>query len=184
MQLNKCLMTILIVSVILISSVAFADQYKIGPGDKLEISVWRDKDLTHEIVVPPDNIISFPLIGDIDATGLSVTELRKVITERLYEYLPDASVNVMLKEISSMKAYVIGKVNNPGVFPIMMDTSVMQLLSMAKGLNPFASERDIHIIRQEGSKIKKIKFDYNEVLRGHHLEQNIFLKRGDVIIVP
>ena len=90
----------------------------------------------------------------------------------------------MVKQINSLKAYVIGQVKNPGVFPITLETRVMQVLAMAQGLTPFAAERDIHILRYKDNNTQKIGFDYKEVLKGNNLEQDILLKRGDVIVVP
>ncbi len=161
-----------------------AESYNIGPGDVLEISVWRDDALSREIVIPPDGILSFPLIGDVNVANMSVAQIRDVIKKKLSEYIPDASVSVIIKQINSLKAYVIGQVKNPGEFPITLGTRVMQLLAKAQGLTPFAAERDIHILRYGGNKIEKIRFDYKEVLKGNNLEQDIVLKPGDVLVVP
>jgi polysaccharide biosynthesis/export protein len=163
---------------------AAEDRYHIGPGDVLEISVWKDEGLSREVVVPPDGVISFPLAGDIDVTHMTVTELRETVKKKLSEYVPDATVTVMLLQINSLRAYVIGKVNKPGEFPIFMDTHVMKILSMAGGLNPFASKGNIIILRQDKGKTVKIPFDYGDVEDGEKLEQNIVLKRGDVVVVP
>ena len=160
------------------------NRYYIGPGDILEISVWKDESLSREVIVPPDGIISFPLAGDIDVTHLTVTELREMVKKRLSEYVPDATVTVMLLAINSLKAYVIGKVNKPGEFPISMDTHVMKILAMAGGLNAFASKSNILILRQEKGKTIEIPFDYGDVEDGDELAQNIVLKRGDVVVVP
>ena len=158
--------------------------YHIGPGDVIEISVWKDPELSRNLVVPPDGIISFPLIGSINLSHLTVGELRKIVAQKLSEFIPDATVTVMLIEINSLKAYVIGKVNNPGEFTINLETNVMQVLSMAGGLNPFASKGSVNIIRQQGNRIMKIPFDYGRVEKGKNLEQNIILKAGDVVVVP
>jgi polysaccharide biosynthesis/export protein len=158
--------------------------FKIGPGDVLEISVWRDDSLTRDIIVPPDGIIAFPLIGDVPVKRLTVTQLRERITERLADFIPDATVTVILKQINSLRAYVIGKVRKPGQFAIAMDTTVMQLLSMAEGLNPYANESSIYILRQEGGVTVKIPFDYKRMVKGEKLKQNILLNSGDVIVVP
>ena len=99
-------------------SMAAETAYHIGPGDVLEISVWKDESLSRELVVPPDGVISFPLIGDMDVNYLTVTDVRKGITKRLSEYVPDATVTVMLVKLNSLRAYAIGKVNKPGEFPI------------------------------------------------------------------
>jgi polysaccharide export outer membrane protein len=158
--------------------------YRIGPGDLLEISVWKDESLSRQVVVPPDGFISFPLIGDIDASTMTVADLRKHSAKKLSEYIPDVTVTVMLAQINSLRGYVIGKVNKPGEFPISMDTNVMQILAMAGGLNPFASPGSIIILRQQDKTSVKIPFDYNEVERGKNLQQNITLQRGDVVVVP
>lgn len=158
--------------------------YKIGPGDVLEISVWRDDSLTRDITVPPDGIIAFPLIGEVPVKLLTVTQLREKITKRLGDYIPDATVTVILKDINSLRAYVIGKVRKPGQFAIAMDTTVMQLLAMAEGLNPYANESSIYILRQKNGVTVKIPFDYKRMVKGEKLKQNILLNRGDVIVVP
>ncbi len=158
--------------------------YTIGAGDVLEISVWKDESLYRELSVPPDGVIAYPLIGDIQAAGQTVTALRNTITERLSEYVPDATVTVILKKIGSLKAYVIGKVNNPGEFPITMETTVMQILAMAQGLNPYADAKNIQILRRRKSITVKIAFNYREAEKGKNLKQNIILQRGDVVVVP
>ncbi len=161
-----------------------ASTYRIGPGDGLNISVWKDESLSKEIFVPPDGIISFPLIGEIDVTRLTVPELRERVMKRLGEYVPDATVTVMLLRANSLTAYVIGKVNKPGQFPINMDTNVMQILAMAGGLNPYAVPGKILVLRQKEGKTTALPFDYNEVKKGEDLKQNIVLNRGDVVVVP
>jgi polysaccharide export outer membrane protein len=163
---------------------AAEEVYHLSPGDVIEISVWKDPELSRNLVVPPDGIISFPLIGSVNVTHLSVPELRQIVTQKLSEFIPDATVTVMLIEINSLKAFVIGKVNNPGEFAINLGTNVMQILAKAQGLNPFASRGNIKIIRQQGNKLIKIPFDYGEVEKGKNLEQNIILKAGDVVVVP
>jgi polysaccharide export outer membrane protein len=175
---------ITIVALMVPYEVLRAESFRVGPGDVLEISVWRDENLSRELVVTPDRILSFPLIGDISVANMSVAEIREVITKKLSEFVPDASVAVMVKQINSLKAYVIGQVKNPGVFDITLETHVMQLLAQAQGLTPFAAERDIHILRYRKNGIQKIDFDYKEVLKGNQLEQDIRLERGDVIVVP
>ncbi len=156
----------------------------IGPGDILEISVWNEPDLSKKLIVPPDGVISFPLIDPIKVTNLTLTALKKAVTKRLSEYIPDATVTVLLLEINSLKAFVIGKVQRPGEFPIDLKTSVLQILAKAGGLTPFASDSNIKILRQKDDKIINIPFDYGEVEKGKNLEQNIILEAGDVVLVP
>ena len=166
------------------ANLAAESAYHIGPGDVLEISVWKDESLSRELVVPPDGIISFPLIGDMDVNYLTVTDVRKGITKKLSEFVPDATVTVMLLSLNSLRAYAIGKVNKPGEFPITIETTVMQILSMAGGLNPFANGDKILILRQINNKTVKIPFNYSQVMKGESLQQNILIQRGDVVVVP
>jgi polysaccharide export outer membrane protein len=158
--------------------------YRLRPGDEIEISVWKDESLSRQLIVPPDGFVSFPLIGDIDVNNVTISGLRKVVTGKLSEYVPDATVTVILLKISDPKAYVIGKVNKPGEFTITTNTNVMQILSMAGGLNPFASAGNTIILRRQQNLIMKIPFDYKKVEKGKNLEQNIILKPGDVVVVP
>ena len=175
----------LAVSLIFLSNIYAAEKaYHIGPGDIIEISVWKDEALSRTLVVPPDGIISFPLIDSINVTNLNVSDLKKVVTKKLSEFIPDATVTVMINEINSLKAYVIGKVKEPGEFSITLETNVVQILAKAGGLTPFASKGNIKILRQKENKIMEIPFDYGEVEKGKNLEQNIILKPGDVVVVP
>ena len=173
------------VIIIFVSNAAAAEKaYHIGPGDIIEISVWKDPDLSRTLVVPPDGIISFPLIDAINVTNLTVADLKKAVAQKLSEFVPDPTVTVMLTEINSLKAYVIGKVNSPGEFPISLESNVMQILAQAGGLTPFASDGNIKILRQKSNRIIKIPFDYGEVEKGKNLAQNILLQPGDVVVVP
>jgi len=183
---KKIFYTLALLLLVVANAVALAEDsnYHIGPGDALEISVWGDESLGRQVIVLPDGVISFPLIGDIDVTNLTVTDLRKVVTEKISEYVPDAAVTVMVLETNSLRAYVIGKVNRPGEFPITMETSVMQILSMAGGLTPFASRNKILILRHNSSETVSIPFNYWQVVRAENIEQNIVLQRGDVVVVP
>ena len=158
--------------------------YRIGSGDVLEISVWKEESLSREVIVPPDCTIAFPLIGDIEIKEMTVSDLRREVSKRLEDFIPEATATVMLRQINSLRAYVIGKVNKPGQFPIDLDTTTMQLLAMAGGLNPFAAAGKIYILRRQEGKMIRIPFDYREVEKGKNLDQNIIIRRGDVIIIP
>ena len=181
-RLATCIFIFLIISPL--TSYAADRPYYIGPGDVLEISVWKEAELSRTVVVPPDGAVSFPLIDAVKATNLTVTGLKTIIKKKLAEYVPDPTVTVMLMEINSLKAYVIGKVNNPGEFQINLDSNVMQILAKAGGLTPFASKSNIMILRKRKGGIEEIFFDYGQVEKGKHLEQNIILKIGDVVVVP
>lgn len=162
-----------------------ASAYRIGPEDVLEISVWKEEGMQKEVLVRPDGGLSFPLAGDIQATGMSVTELRDELTRRLQKFIANPVVTVSLRQIGGNKIYVIGKVNKPGAFSTGRYVDVMQALSMAGGLNSFAAQDEIRILRRDNTgNVKALDFDYNDVQNGRDLAQNIVLHNGDVVVVP
>ena len=158
--------------------------YLIGPEDVLEISIWKDPDLTKQVIVRPDGRISFPLVGEVEVGGHSVEWLQKHITERIHEYVPDAVVTVMVIQVNTIKIYVVGKVARPGEYRIGKKINIMQALALAGGLAPFADDDDILVLRYLGGKQVKIPFDYSRVKKGKAIEQNIWLNNGDVVVVP
>ena len=158
--------------------------FVLGPGDVLEISVWKDPELTKQVIVQPDGYLSFPLVGEVKAGGKTLIEVQQEIIKRLEEYIPSPTVAVLPLKIESYKVYVIGKVNKPGVFILPEPVNVMQVLSLAGGMNPFANLGKISILRQRPDGQSKIRFDYSDVAKGKHLEQNIMLQAGDVVVVP
>ena len=160
------------------------DKYQLGPEDVLEISVWKEPDLTKQIAVRPDGKISYPLIGEVQAAGKTVKQLREEISKRLEKYVTDAQVTVILLKTQYYKIYVVGKVNKPGEFLVGRPANVMQALAMAGGLTPFASPSKIVIIRKSGGSEQTLPFDYKSVAKGEFLEQNITLLPGDVVVVP
>lgn len=160
------------------------DSYKIQPGDVLSISVWKEEDLTGEVIVRPDGQISFPLVGEALAAGETIEHLRQLVTGRLSKYIPDPVVTVSARQLAGNTVYVIGKVNRPGVFPIVRDVDVMQALSLAGGTSTYASLNNINILRRDNGKLRAIPFEYGYVEKGKHLEQNIILQPGDVVVVP
>ena len=161
-----------------------SESYIIGPGDLLNISVWQDESLTRDAIVLPDGRISFPLIGEVTAAGRTLGNLKKEMEGRLTRYVPNITLSLDVKQVNSVLIYVLGRVNNPGRFALNTNVDVLQALATAGGLNPFAKRSTIRIFRHEGGKTAIFKFDYDDVSGGEHLEQNIMLKRGDVIVVP
>jgi polysaccharide export outer membrane protein len=159
-------------------------EYLIGPEDVLEISVWKEEGLEREVLVRPDGKLSFPLAGDVQAAGRTPEKVQAEITERIKRYIPDPVVTVTVKTIGGNKIYVIGEVKNPGSYVIGRYVDVIQALTLAGGLTPFASENSIKVLRREGTKELVVSFEYAEVKKGRKLEQNIFLKGGDVVVVP
>lgn len=160
--------------------VSDASDYRIGPGDILDISVWKDSTLSKVVTVLPDGMISLPLSGDIMAAGKKVHELREELSTRLSHFMPDPVVSISVHQVNSMMIYVIGKVNNPGRFMLNNNINVLQALSMAGGLNPFAKKNKIKIFRESAV----LGFKYEEVSKGVNLSQNVALQRGDVIVIP
>ena len=158
--------------------------YRIGAEDVLEISVWQEEELSREVLVRPDGGISFPLAGDIEVAGKTAREVRDEITERVRDYIPDAMVNVSVVEVSGYRIYVIGQVNNPGEFTVGRYLDVVQALTLAGGLTPFAAESRIRVIRRVPNGEEVYPFDYSAVKRGRGLHQNRLLQSGDVVMVP
>ena len=160
-----------------------AGEYRIGPGDVLDISVWKNVDLTRQMAVLPDGTIHFPLVKEVKVEGLTVGELETVIIDRLKKYVPEPDLSISIVQVNSMLIYVIGKVNNPGRFAINTQIDVLQALAIAGGLNPFAKDKEIAIFRKNSGETQIFGFNYEEVSEGKNLAQNITLQRGDVIVV-
>ncbi|MDO5675269.1 MAG: polysaccharide biosynthesis/export family protein [bacterium] len=161
-----------------------ASTYVIGVGDVLQVSVWKDAELSRQVTVLPDGVINMPLIGFIQAAGKTVTVLGEEIADRISRFMPDPILDVSVIQSNSMNIYVVGKVRNPGRFSIPVDVSVLQAMAMAGGPDKFADTGDIKIFRNEGGQTRIFKFDYDDVVAGKRLEQNILLQRGDVVVVP
>ena len=163
---------------------AVAADYLINPGDQLIVSVWKEQDLSMDVLVRPDGKFSFPLAGDIQAAGHGAEEIRKELKKHIDPFIQEASVTVMVKDAKGSLAYVVGKVNHPGPVPMLGDLDVMQALSFAGGTAQFAKVKDIVILRRTDGKQSAIKFNYDAIQDGEKLEQNIVLQPGDVVVVP
>jgi polysaccharide biosynthesis/export protein len=161
-----------------------ADNYLVAPADTLEISVYGERDLVRELIVRPDGRVSFPLVGDLEVEGKTTTEIKADLEKKVRDYVPNASVSVIVTGLGSLQYYVIGKVANPGTFNMSRTVSVLQALATAGGVTTFAKEGDILIVRRHGKDTTQIPFDYEAVKKGKNLEQNILLERGDVVLVP
>ncbi len=158
--------------------------YGVQPGDILEVSVWREEGLQKELAVRPDGGFSFPLAGEITAQGRTAEEIRKEVADKLAKFIPDPVVSVAVQKVEGNRVYVIGKVNRPGEFTVNRYVDVLQALSMAGGLNPFAAVNDIKILRRNNGQETAIPFRYADIERGRDLEQNVLLQAGDVVVVP
>lgn len=161
------------------------EKYFVQPGDILEVSVWKEEDLRRDALVRPDGRFSFPLVGDVNANGRTVEELRSEIARALERYIPDPVVTVTVKSILGNKIYVVGQVNTPGAFVVNPRVDVMQALTLAGGTTPFASLNGIVILRRAADGTQRaIPFAYKDVERGRALQQNILLSSGDIVVVP
>lgn len=158
--------------------------YRLQPGDVLQVVVWKETDLQSEVVIRPDGGISFPLAGDLQAAGHTTDELRAALEQRVRKLVPDAVVTVEVKAPNGNRVYVIGKVNRPGDFALNRPIDVIQAISLAGGVTPFASTNQIRVIHRDGQRQTSVRFRYNDVAKGRHLEQNVLLQSGDTVIVP
>ncbi len=158
--------------------------YVIGPQDVLDISVWKEPDVSRTVPVRPDGMISLPLIDDLKAAGLTPTQLAASVTEKLKKYLADPRATVIVTEINSQRIYLLGEVNRAGAYPLLPKMTVLQALSSAGGFSQFADLKKIHVLRYEDGRQIKLPFNYKEAVKGRRIEQNIVLKAGDTIVVP
>ena len=158
--------------------------YTVNPGDTLDVAVWKEEDLTKSVIVRPDGKFSFPLVGELNALNRTVAQIQGDITNKLKPYIPDPVVSVAVKSLDGCKVYVIGQVNKPGSYVMNPRINVLQALSMAGGMTPFASTNDIMVLRGSGNAQHAIQFRYGEVVKGRNLNQNVLLESGDVVIVP
>jgi polysaccharide biosynthesis/export protein len=157
-------------------------KYRVGPEDILRVSVWDNKDLTIDVVVRPDGKISLPLIQDVRAEGLTASELSDVIHQKLLAYIKDPQVSVIITQVNAPKIFIIGNVARPGPYPLRSDMSVLQALSNAGGLVPFASPRKIRLLRNtKGTQGVRVINYYDLIDSG---EGNYLLMPGDTIVVP
>jgi len=190
MRLSKTLFPFVIVLSQLLSHANAAsdngtnEAYLVQPGDILEISVWNEENLIREVVVRPDGGISFPLVGNANAAGKSIDELQNLIAGKLAKYIPDPVVTVATKQLSGNKIYVIGKVNRPGEFIANRNMDIVQALSLAGGMTPYAATNKILVLRRVNGVLSSIPFRYGDIEKGKHLQQNIILQSGDVVLIP
>jgi polysaccharide export outer membrane protein len=157
--------------------------YRIGPEDVLDISVWKNAELTKTVPVRPDGMISLPLVNDIRAAGLTPAELRDVLSKKLEAFMPSPQVSVTVAEVKSFKVSVLGEVPFAGRHVLQSRTTVLDALALSGGLKEFAARSRIVVLRSNGSGVQRIPFDYDKVVKGDGAE-NIFLQPGDVILVP
>ena len=159
-------------------------EYTIGPEDVLDISVWKNPELSRTVPVRPDGKVSLPLINDIQAAGLTPIALCNAVTEAARKFLVQPpTVSVLVKEIKSRKVYITGQVGKPGQYEMSGPMTVVQLITVAGGLAEFADSKNITVLRSEAGKNLSYKVNYDDISKGKSLTQNIALKPGDTVIV-
>jgi polysaccharide biosynthesis/export protein len=157
--------------------------YVIGADDQLKIVVWKETELTETLPVRPDGKISMPLLGDVVAAGMTPMNLAESIQLKLKKYISDPRVTVVVAAMNSQRVFITGEVSHSGSTPLLPHMTVLQALS-SSGFTQFANLKSIYVLRNDGGRQSKLPFNYKEVVKGNHPEQNIELKPGDTIVVP
>jgi polysaccharide export outer membrane protein len=158
--------------------------YVIGPQDVVDISVWKEGELSRSVPVRPDGKISLPLLSDVQAAGLTPMQLAAQITTGLSQFMNNPQVTVIVEQINSQRVYILGEANRIGTYTLLPEMTVLQALSNAGGCSPFANTKKIYVIRQVNGKQVKFFFNYQAVVAGKRPEQNIVFQNGDTIYVP
>jgi polysaccharide biosynthesis/export protein len=158
--------------------------YVIGPDDVLGVLFWREPEISGDVTVRPDGMITIPLLRDIQAAGLRPDQLRERIQKASEQFISQPNVTVVIRQIRSRNAFITGQVARPGPYPIVGQMNVLQLIAIAGGLGEFADAKEITITRTEGGKTVVLPFNYKDVSRGKNVKQNIVLKPGDTVVVP
>jgi len=166
------------------AGVALPAGYVIGPEDVLSIVVWREKDMSADAVVRPDGKISLPLLNDLQAGGLTPDQLKATIEKAAAKYMAEPNATVIVKAINSRKVHILGNVGKAGTYPLAGDMTVLHLIALAGGLQEYADEKHITLMRKEDGKDKVFKFNYKDVIHQKNLQQNVLLRPGDTVIVP
>jgi polysaccharide export outer membrane protein len=160
------------------------ETYVIAPQDMLNISVWKETELTQTVPVRPDGKISMPLLNDVQAAGLTPVQLKAQITEGLKKFLANPEVTVIVTQINSQRVFIMGEVTHAGAYPLLPQMTILQALSSAGGFTQFANLKKIYMFRMENGKQVNYPFNYRDVIHGKNTNQNVELKAGDTIVVP
>jgi polysaccharide biosynthesis/export protein len=163
----------------------YASEYRIGPGDVLQIDVWKEPDaISPSIVVRPDGKISVPILGELQAAGLRPAELQELLSSKYSEFIRNARVTLTIREVHSQRVYLIGEVKREGPIRLQAPITVLQALAEAGGVTDYAKRKKIYVLRMVQDKQVMLPFDYDAVVRGIKVEQNLILAPGDTVIVP
>jgi polysaccharide export outer membrane protein len=184
--MQKICMSLVMVGSLFVASMAtaLAEGYKLRPGDDIQISVWGEDAMKQEVKVLPDGSITYPLAGKVQVAGLETPEVEVRITEKLKAFIPDPQVSVVVTKIEGNRVFILGKVTKPGPVAMTGPMTVLEALSSAGGLDKFANQSGIKVIRTTPQGQKAIDVNYDKLIRGQSLESNIVLMGGDTIVVP
>jgi polysaccharide export outer membrane protein len=160
------------------------NEYRIGPEDVLQISIWKNEAMSRTVTVRPDGKVTLPLLNDIEATGLTPMEFRDILIQKLTEYMPAPEVSVIVVDPRSFKVSVMGEVPKPGRYEFRSRTTVLDAIAIAGGLSQFASRAKIVVLRPEAKGMTRLPFNYNKAISPGGEQENFFLRAGDVIVVP
>ncbi|MBM3791202.1 MAG: polysaccharide export protein [Acidobacteria bacterium] len=158
--------------------------YVIQPNDVLEVFVWKEPELSRKVLVRPDGRISFPLVQDLQASGISPGELKEKIEEQLKSFLTAPNVTIIVEAILSYRVFVVGKVQKPGALVVEKPVSVLQAIALAGGFADYAKESEITVVRNFEGETLVFNFNYKDVIKGRNADQNIYLRNGDVVVIP
>jgi len=167
------------------ASAADPNSYRIGAGDVLEINVWKEPEASvGSAIVRPDGKITLPLIKEVEVDGLTPVQVEKLLASKLESLIHGVDVTVVVKDIRSKKVYLIGAVKKEGPLLLLSNMTLLQVLAEAGGLTDFAKKKKIYILRTENGQQRKIMFNYDEVIKGEKVDQNILVRPEDTIVVP
>jgi polysaccharide export outer membrane protein len=166
------------------TGLALPSDYVIGPDDILGVNFWRDAEMSGDVTVRPDGMITLPLLRDIKAAGLTPDQLREQVQAAAGKYIEDPNVTVIVRQINSRNVFITGQVGRPGPYGVTGQMTVLQLIAIAGGLTEFANGKNVRITRVTNGKTESLKFNYKDVANGKNLEQNILLRPGDTVVVP
>lgn len=157
------------------------DEYVLGPGDVIQVVVWRNEHLSKTLPVRPDGKISLPLVDDVQAAGMTPSQLKETISKGLKHFIDNPIVTVIVSEVNNFKVSVLGEVKKPGVYLLKGKTTVLEAISMAEGFTEFATTNNILLMKK--AKGERLRFDYRSYIAGENMDQNVYLDPGDTIIV-
>jgi len=164
--------------------IAPPSDFVIGESDVLNINVWKEPEISQNVVVRPDGKISLPLIGEVLVSGLTPVQTQSLLANKLQSILTNPQVTVTVTEIRSRVVSITGEVAKPGTYPLLVPTTILQLISSAGGLGTFANKKGIFLLRTVDGKQQRFPFNYSQVIKGEKPEQNILLHPGDTVVVP